>query len=66
MPAHVAANSYTLNYAATPKAGEELNVLFPSKYVPDTPSSECLVHKIPEVGTDIFLLLLEERKIHGT
>lgn len=65
MPVHVGANSYALNYATTSKAGKGLSFLFSSKYVPVTPSSKCLVHKVPEAGTDIFLLL-EERKIRGT
>ena len=65
MPVHVAANSYALNHVTAPKADKGLNFLFPSKCLPDTPSFECLIHEVPEAEIDI-LLLLEERKIHGT
>ena len=55
MPVQAVANSYALNHATTPKAGKGLNFLFLSKCLADTPSSEFLVHKVPEAGTDKFL-----------
>lgn len=64
MPVQAVANSYALNHATTPKAGKGFNFLLLSKCLADTPSSEFLVHKVPEA--DKFLWLLEESNIHGT